>query len=64
MRSLSTSTTLCCFWKKLLLLVGFAVSKCAVFIGILGFQWLMQVHQFKYLPDYRRPFSSFKADKT
>ena len=32
------------FWKKLLFLASFAVIKYAVFIWILGFQWLMQIH--------------------
>ena len=42
---------------------GFAINKYAVFIWILGFQWFMQVHQYKYLHDYRRPFSSSKPNE-
>ena len=35
------------FWKKLLSLAYVVVRKDGVFILILGFQWLMQVHQYK-----------------
>ena len=65
MRLLSTCTALwyCVFWKKLLLLTCFVVIKYAVFIWIVGFQWLMQVHGNKYLQDYRRLFSSCKPNK-
>ena len=30
---------------------------------MLGFQWLVQVQQFNCLQDYRRSFSSFKANE-
>ena len=46
-----------------MLLACIVVNKYAVFIWILGFQWLMQVHRNKYLQDYRRPFSSCKPDE-
>ena len=64
-RLLSTYTALCycVFWKKLLLLACIVVSKCAVFIWILGFQWLVQVHGYKYLQDYRTPFSRCKSNE-
>ena len=45
------------FWKRFLLLACFAVSKYAIFIWILGFQWLIQVHRCKYLQHCRRPYS-------
>ena len=35
------------FWKKLLSLAYVVVRKDGVFILILGFQWLMQVHRYK-----------------
>ena len=65
MRSLSTDCALsyCIFWKKPLLLACVVVSKYVVFIWILEFQWLMQVHQYKYLQDYRRPFSRCKPNE-
>ena len=64
-RLLSTYTALCycVFWKKLLLLACIVVSKCAVFIWILRFQWLVQVHGYKYLQDYRTPFSRCKSNE-
>ena len=51
MRLLSRCTTLyyCFFWKKLLLLACFAVSKYEVFIWIVGFQWQMQVHRYEFI---------------
>ena len=45
------------FWKKRLLLACF-VFKNTVFIWVLESQWPMQVHGYKYLQDFRRPFSS------
>ena len=51
------------FWKNLLLLACFVVIKYAVFIWILEFQWLMQVHGHKYLQDYRRPFRPVSQKK-
>ena len=65
MKLLSTCTALCycVFWKKLLLLACFFVIKYAVFMWMLGFQWLMQVHGYKYLQDYRRPFNSCKPNE-
>ena len=63
MRSLSTCTALCyhVFWKKRLLLACVVVSKYAVWI--LEFLWLMQVHRYKYLQDYRRPSSNCKPNE-
>ena len=51
------------FEKKLLLLACLAVVKYAAFIWILAFQWLMQDDGYKYLQDFRRPFSSFKSNE-
>ena len=41
----------------------FAVIKYAIFLWIVGFQWLMQIDRYNYLQDYRRPFSSCKSNK-
>ena len=49
------------FWEKLFLLACFAFSEYAVFIWILGFQWLMQIHGSKDLQDYTKPCSSCKT---
>ena len=51
------------FWKKPLSLVSVVVSKYAVFMSILRFQCLLQVHRYKYLQDYRRPFSRCQPNK-
>ena len=53
MRSLSTyaASCYCVFLKKLLLQDSFVVIKYAV---LLGFQWLLQVHGYRYLQDYGR----------
>ena len=51
------------FWKKILLWACFIIHKYAVFISILGFQWLMQAHRYKYLQDYRRLFSNCKPNE-
>ena len=54
----------CFFLKKaFVILACFVVSKYAVFIWILGFQWLMQFHQYKSLQDYRQPFSICKPNE-
>ena len=69
MRLPSKCTALCyCFFvvflkKAFVILACFVVSKYAVFIWILGFQWLMQFHQYKSLQDYRRPFSICKPNE-
>ena len=65
MRLLNTCTALCycVFWKKFLLLACFAVREYAVFIWILEFKFLMQVHWYKYLQDYRRRVSSCKPNE-
>ena len=47
------------FWKKLLLLACF-IWKYAVFMWILGFQWLIQVYWYTCLQVYRKPCSSCK----
>ena len=59
MRFLGTCTPLCyCdFWKRLLLLACSVVITYAVSIWILGF------HRCKYILNYRRPFSSCKANE-
>ena len=54
------ATCHCIFCKKLLLLAYFVVSKYAVFIWNTG---LMQVYRYKYLQDYRKPFSSCKTNE-
>ena len=54
---------LLCFFKKPFLLACFVVIKYAVFMWTLGFSWLIQVHGYKYLQDYRRLFSSCKPNK-
>ena len=51
------------FLKKKVLLNCFVLTEYAVFIWILGFHWLMQVHGYKYLQDYKRPFNSCKPNE-
>ena len=44
---------LLCYFEKKLLLACVVVSKYVVFIWILGLQWVMQVHRYKYLQGYK-----------
>ena len=65
MRLPCTCTALycCVLWKMLLFINCFVVIKYAVFIWMLGFRWLMQVHGYKYWQDFRRSFSSCKLNE-
>ena len=69
-----TQHVLPCFFEKkkkkkfstcylVMLLTCVVVSRYVVFLRILGPQLLMPVNLYKYLQDYRRPFSSFKLNE-
>ena len=49
--------------KIFLLLVCFVIHKYLLFISILKFQWLIQIHRCKYLQHYRRTFSSCRLNE-
>ena len=66
MRLLSTSTTLCycVFWKKLLLLACFVVSKyVSIYMNTGNPMADKGSSKKKYLQDYRRPFTTCKLNE-